>query len=70
MTTFTAITMICALMTPVNECTEATAIGTTSTQVASELGCVHGWQEDLAKDPRGELQGVYAKSLCRRNRAN
>ena len=65
--TFTAIVLICSLSTPINACDEVTAIGTVSRTVASELACSHGWQETIAKDPRGDLEGVYAKTLCRRN---
>jgi hypothetical protein len=69
---FTAVLLVCQLSTtPASLCNESNAIEVTSTQVASELGCVHGWQEMIARGAlKDESDGIYIKTLCHRSNNN
>jgi hypothetical protein len=68
MSTFTAIVLVCLSSVSPDVCDEANGVEVRSTRVASELGCVTGWQEIVARaDAAGEIgQTTYLKTICRR----
>ena len=69
MSTFTAIILVCLSSISPESCDETNAVEIRSTRVASELGCVTGWQEIMARaDAAGEIgRTTYVKTLCRRS---
>ena len=69
MSTFTAIILVCLSNISPESCDETNAVEIRSTRVASELGCVTGWQEIMARaDAAGEIgRTTYVKTLCRRS---
>ena len=69
MSTFTAIILVCLSSISPEACDETTAVEVRSTRVASELGCVTGWQEIIARgDAAGEVgRTTYLKTMCRRS---
>ena len=67
---FQAIILICLTGIPADACTEATATEVLSKHVESELGCVSGWQDVIARSAQARDVGqqVYVRTLCRRSR--
>ena len=68
MNAFLAIVYICALSTPVEACDEASAQDVLQVRVRSEMGCMTGWQEVVARSAFGADVGrdSYLKTRCRR----
>jgi len=69
MSAFTAIILVCQLSTPPQACDEAHAVDVISTHVESELACMHGSQEAVARGALREGIGetLYVKTLCRKS---
>lgn len=65
---FIAIVYICALATPTESCDDASAQDVLQVRVQSEMGCMTGWQEVVARSAFGESIGQesYLKTRCRR----
>ncbi len=65
---FVAIALICRMSLAPSECTEATAQDVMSVRVHSELGCITGWQDVVARSALAKDIGTtsYLKTLCRR----
>ena len=68
MNAFLAIVYICALATPVEACDEASAQDVLQIRVRSEIGCMTGWQEVIARSALVEGIGrdSYLKTRCKR----
>jgi hypothetical protein len=68
MNAFLAIVYICALSIPVDACDEASAQDVLQVRVQSEMGCMMGWQEVVARSAFGEGIGrdSYLKTRCKR----
>lgn len=68
---FQAIILVCLAATPADRCTEQTAVDVLSIHVATELGCLTGWQDVIARGARapGEGNETYVRTLCRRSGA-
>jgi hypothetical protein len=68
MNVFLAIVYICALATPVESCDEASAQDVLQIRVRSEMGCMTGWQEVIARSAFSEGLGrdSYPKTRCKR----
>jgi hypothetical protein len=67
---FQAIILICVIAVPPDQCNEDTAADVLSVHVASELGCVTGWEDVLARSSLYSDVGTtaYVRTLCRRSR--
>jgi hypothetical protein len=67
---FVAVILICLSTVPASACNETTAADVLSTGVESELACLTGWQEDIARSALKDQVGktAYVKTLCRRRR--
>ena len=65
---FAAVILICLNSVPPAACDETTAADVMSSGVANELGCVMGWQDDVARSALAREVGktAYVKTLCRR----
>jgi hypothetical protein len=65
---FVAIILICLGSVPRDACTEETAADVIANEVATELDCTMGWQEDVGRSAlRDEIgKTAYVKTLCRR----
>lgn len=68
MPTFVAIVLICLNTTPPERCNEETAVDVLSITVDSEMGCMTGWQEIVARSSlAGQLgKEAYMRTRCRR----
>jgi hypothetical protein len=68
MNAFLAIVYICALTTPVHSCDEASAQDVLQVRVGSEMACMTGWQEVVARSALAECVGrdSYLKTRCKR----
>jgi hypothetical protein len=68
MNAFLAIVYICALTTPVDSCDEASAQDVLQVRVGSEMACMTGWQEVVARSALAEGVGrdSYLKTRCKR----
>lgn len=68
MNSFLAIVYICATATPTSECNETSARDVLQVRVHSEMGCMMGWQEVVARSAFAEGVGTdsYLKTRCRR----
>jgi hypothetical protein len=68
MNAFLAIVYICALATPVEACDEASAQDVLQVRVRSEMGCMTGWQEVVARSAfvEGIGRDSYLKTRCKR----
>jgi len=66
---FQALILICLATVPADQCTEDTATDVLSVHVASELGCLTGWQDVLARSSLYSDVGntAYVRTLCRRS---
>jgi len=68
MNPFVAIILICLNSIASEACDERTAADVLSTGVESELSCVMGWQDVVARSALANDIGrtAYVKTLCRR----
>ena len=68
MSQFVAIILICLNSVPSEACDESTASDVLSNRVNSELSCVMGWQDVVARSALANEIGrtAYVKTLCRR----
>jgi hypothetical protein len=68
MNAFLAVVYICALATPVDSCDEGSAQDVLQVRVGSEMGCMTGWQEVVARSALAEGVGrdSYLKTRCKR----
>ena len=69
MSQFVAIILICLNSVPSEACDESTASDVLSNRVDSELSCVMGWQDVVARSALANEIGrtAYVKTLCRRS---
>jgi hypothetical protein len=60
--------LICLNSVPSEACSESTAADVLSSGVDSELSCVMGWQDVVARSALANEIGrtAYVKTLCRR----
>ena len=65
---FVAVILICLNSVAAEACDENTAADVLSTGVESELSCVMGWQDVVARSALASDIGrsAYVKTLCRR----
>lgn len=65
---FSAIVLICLATVSPPDCNESNAVEVRSTHVASEMECMSGWQEIVARTENAREVGraLYLKTLCRR----
>jgi hypothetical protein len=65
---FVAVILICLSSVAAEACDENTAADVLSTGVESELSCVMGWQDVVARSALASEIGrtAYVKTLCRR----
>jgi hypothetical protein len=68
MNPFVAVILICLNTVLPEACDETTAADVLSTGVESELSCVMGWQDVVARSALAAEIGrtAYVKTLCRR----
>lgn len=68
MHTFLAVILICLNSVAPEACDEKTAADVLSNGVDSELSCVTGWQDVIARSALASEIGrtAYVKTLCRR----
>jgi hypothetical protein len=68
MNPFVAVILICLNTIAPEECDETTAADVLSNGVESELSCVTGWQDVVARSALANEVGrtAYVKTLCRR----
>ncbi len=68
MNPFVAVILICLSTIASEACDETTAADVLSTGVESELSCVMGWQDVVARSALANEVGrtAYVKTLCRR----
>jgi hypothetical protein len=68
MNEFAAIVLICLNSVPTRACTSETAADVMSVHAESELECMRGWQEVVARSPFANQIGstAYVKTLCER----
>lgn len=68
MNPFVAVILICLNSVASEACDETTAADVLSTGVESELSCVMGWQDVVARSALASEIGrtAYIKTLCRR----
>jgi hypothetical protein len=68
---FVLMILICLNTVPPGACDETTAADVLSNGVDSELGCVMGWQNVVARSALKDEIGktAYVKTLCRRRSA-
>lgn len=68
---FQAIVLVCLASVPSDRCNESNAVSVMSTHVASEIGCMTGWQDVIARGAlaRGVGRSTYLRTLCRRSTA-
>jgi hypothetical protein len=68
---FVAVILICLNTVPPESCNETTAADVLSNGVESELACVMGWQDVVARSALAHEIGktAYLKTLCRHRRA-
>jgi hypothetical protein len=68
MNPFVAVILICLNSVALEACDERTAADVLSTGVESELSCVMGWQDVVARSTLANDIGrtAYVKTLCRR----
>jgi hypothetical protein len=68
---FVLVILICLDSVPPAACTEKTAADVLSNAVESELSCVMGWQDVVARSALAREIGktAYVKTLCRRPEA-
>jgi hypothetical protein len=68
MNSFVAVILICLNSIATEACDETTAADVLSTGVESELSCVMGWQDVVARSALANEVGrtAYVKTLCRR----
>ncbi|WP_298428241.1 hypothetical protein [Rhodoblastus sp.] len=66
MAVFTAVVLFCQLSVPPQACDESKAIDVISTRVESEMACMRGLQESVARGAMREGLGdtVYMKTRC------
>ncbi len=71
MNPFVAMILICLNTVASEACDERTASDVLSTGVESELSCVMGWQDVVARSALASEIGrtAYVKTLCRRTGA-
>jgi hypothetical protein len=65
---FVAVILVCLNSVSPGACNEKTAVDVLSNGVDSELACVMGWQDVIARSALGREVGktAYVKTLCRR----
>jgi hypothetical protein len=65
---FVAVILVCLNSVVPSACNEKTAVDVLSNGVESELSCVMGWQDVIARSALAHQVGktAYVKSLCRR----
>ncbi len=65
---FVAVILVCLNSVMPGACNEKTAVDVLSNGVESELSCVMGWQDVIARSALAQQVGktVYVKTLCRR----
>jgi hypothetical protein len=68
---FVAVILVCLNSVMPWACNEKTAVDVLSNGVESELSCVMGWQDVIARSALAQQVGktVYVKTLCRRSGA-
>jgi hypothetical protein len=68
MNSFVAVILICLNSVSSEACDERTAADVLSAGVESELSCVMGWQDVVARSALANEVGrtAYVKTLCRR----
>jgi hypothetical protein len=68
---FIAVILICLNSVAAEACDETTAADVLSNGVESELSCVMGWQDVIARSALASEVGrtAYVKTLCRRANA-
>lgn len=65
---FQAIILVCLNGTPADQCNEQTAVDVLSTHVATELGCLTGWQDVIARSAQAkDAEQTYVRTICRRS---
>jgi hypothetical protein len=71
MHTFVAVILTCLNSVAAEACDEKTAADVLSTGVESELSCLMGWQDVVARSAFASEVGrtAYVKTLCRRTAA-
>jgi hypothetical protein len=71
MNPFVAVILICLNTVAPEACDETTAADVLSNGVESELSCVMGWQDVVARSALANEVGrtAYVKTLCRRRAA-
>ena len=71
MSGFVAVILVCLSSVSPEACDEYTAADVLSNDVESELGCVMGWQDVIARSALAREVGktAYVKTLCRRGSA-
>jgi hypothetical protein len=65
---FVAVILVCLNSVMPSACNEKTAVDVLSNGVESELNCVMGWQDVIARSALAHDVGktAYVKTLCRR----
>jgi hypothetical protein len=65
---FVAVILVCLNSVTPSACNEKTAVDVLSNGVESELSCVMGWQDVIARSALAHEVGktAYVKTLCRR----
>jgi len=68
---FVAVILVCLNSVAADACDEKTATDVLSTGVESELSCLTGWQDVVARSAFASEGGrtAYVKTLCRRTTA-
>jgi hypothetical protein len=66
---FVAVILVCLNSVEPRACDEKTAVDVLSNGVESELACVMGWQDVIARSALAHEVGksFYVKTLCRRS---